>query len=114
MLDADAIRQIARVGRGREVGAGGKTLQRNAILNALVRQGRGQGSSKGERAGLLEGLVELALQHGASTSKVFYSRSTDAVKAAESTQAVEKFVQANTFRWGNGMRRHFGGGFQPI
>ncbi|NMM06011.1 hypothetical protein [Polaromonas sp.] len=75
-LDEDAIRQIADTGPGRAAGAGGKTLQRGAIFNALVQEGRGASSSNGAGggSGILEGLVEFALQHGASTNKVFYSR----------------------------------------
>lgn len=73
-LDRDAIRQISRVGSGREAGAGSSTLQRNAVLDALVRQEGGTGGGRGQGAGLLERLVATALQSGASTRGIFYAR----------------------------------------
>lgn len=92
-LDADAIRQISRIGRGREVGAGRTTLQRGAVFESLVREGRSQGSGGRQGAGLLERLVELAREHGASTRKIFYARGAANVgKAAAQARGTNEAV----------------------
>ena len=100
-LDRDAIRQIAKTGPGREIGAGSTTLERAAIFESLLREEGGESDSGRRRAGTLERLVELSSQFSASTAKAFYSRSTDPVAAAQSTQAVEKIVQGIKSRWVN-------------
>ena len=73
-LDGDAISLIVQgTGLG-EKGAGRTTLQRGAVFESLVREGRGTSGGTGRRAGLLEGLVGLARQYGPSTRKIFYAR----------------------------------------
>jgi N12 class adenine-specific DNA methylase len=100
-LDRSAISLIAQDGPGREKGAGRTTLQRVAILESLVREESGPGGTARPGAGVLERLLATALQYGASTRDIFYSRSADSVASAQSTQAVEKIVQGITSRWAN-------------
>ncbi|MES2415078.1 MAG: PLxRFG domain-containing protein [Pseudomonadota bacterium] len=100
-LDGNAISLVVRgTGLGAS-GAGAKTLKRSAVFQSLVRAGSGEGSGARPGAGILARLVGVASQSGASTSKVFYARSTDPVAAAQSTQAVEKIVEGLTSRWDN-------------
>jgi hypothetical protein len=73
-LDDDALRQIARVGRAGEVGAGLTTLKRDAVLDSLVREESDQGAGRGGRNAVLEKLLELAREQPGPTSGIFYAR----------------------------------------
>jgi hypothetical protein len=98
-LDGDAISLIVRgTGLGAK-GAGRTTLQRGAIFESLVRERGGTGGGIGQRTGLLERLVGLARQYGASTRNTFYSRSTSPAVVAKSTAEVEKITTGITSSW---------------
>lgn len=106
-----ALSLAGKEGPGRAAGAGRKTLQRTAIFESLVREGRGKGGDLRAKGGegILGRLVGVTRQSGVSTAKIFYSqpgaatagRTTSLAAQAQANSAVEAQVNAIKAKWAN-------------
>jgi hypothetical protein len=87
--DADALQRAVKDREGREARVGLATLKRNAIFRALLPEGVGKVSERGNQ--LLERLLDVASQSGSPASGVFYSRivgNTNRAYTAEQQRAM--------------------------